>query len=97
MEDKFLAERPRVFQWRYLEQGPETWRVEIMKTAPAVTADRTVEDVAHRSAAAVTVLKQMGINHCCGAQLTLSEAAASAGVPIDALLKALNEALSAPA
>ena len=32
----------------------------------------------------------MGINHCCGAQLTLAEAAAAAGVPLQALLEALN-------
>ena len=35
-------------------------------------------------------MQEMGINHCCGAQLTLREAAASAGVPLDALLAALN-------
>ena len=63
----------------------------------SVSADLTVEDVAHRGASTLAVLKQVGINHCCGAQLTLREAAASAGVPIDTLLKALNEALSAPA
>ena len=36
--------------------------------------------------ARVEVMKEMGINHCCGAQLTLGEAAAAAGVPLDALL-----------
>jgi len=25
------AEQPDTFQWLYLEQGPETWRVEIKK------------------------------------------------------------------
>ena len=62
----------------------------------AVTADLTVEDVTHRGASTLSVLKQIGINHCCGAQLTLREAAASAGVPIDTLLKALNEAPAEP-
>ena len=36
------------------------------------------------------MMTAMGINHCCGAQLTLSEAAASAGVSVDAVLGALN-------
>src|SRR5262249_16652350 len=36
------------------------------------------------------IMKTFGINHCCGAQLTLTEAAASASVPLDALLAALN-------
>jgi iron-sulfur cluster repair protein YtfE (RIC family) len=42
-------------------------------------------------------MKAMGINHCCGAQLTLSEAAASAGVPLDTLLTMLNGTRTAPA
>jgi iron-sulfur cluster repair protein YtfE (RIC family) len=36
-------------------------------------------------------------DHCCGAQLTLREAAASAGVPLEALLVALNEATTTAA
>ena len=46
----------------------------------------------HPHAGAVEIMKAMGINHCCGAQLTLREAAASAGVPLDALLEALEPA-----
>jgi iron-sulfur cluster repair protein YtfE (RIC family) len=42
-------------------------------------------------------MKEMGINHCCGAHLTLREAAATAGVSLEALLAALNEARKAPA
>lgn len=28
---QFQAEREGRFEWRYLEQGPETWRVEVSK------------------------------------------------------------------
>jgi iron-sulfur cluster repair protein YtfE (RIC family) len=35
-------------------------------------------------------MKEMGINHCCGAHLTPTEAAASAGVALEALLRALS-------
>jgi iron-sulfur cluster repair protein YtfE (RIC family) len=56
-----------------------------------------VGEVAHHRPGALEVMKEMGINHCCGAQLTLREAAASAGVPLDALLTALNEVAKAPA
>lgn len=54
-----------------------------------VRADQTVGEVARHRAGALEVMKQMGINHCCGAHLTLGEAAAAAGVPIDVLLAAL--------
>ena len=39
--------------------------------------------------AALAILKAKGINHCCGAHLTLREAAAAAGTPLDDLLEAL--------
>lgn len=28
---QFIMERPEVFEWEYLEQGPEVWRVAITK------------------------------------------------------------------
>ncbi len=67
------------------------------QTLSPVRAEQTVSDVVHDDAGALEVMKKMGINHCCGAQLTLGEAAASAGVPLDTLLAALNEARKAPA
>lgn len=66
-------------------------------TLPMITSEQTVGDVAHHYPGTLEVMKDMGINHCCGAQLTLAEAAASTGVPLDALLKALNETRRAPA
>ena len=70
---------------------------EMAPRVPHIGADETVGDVAHHRAGALEVMKTMGNNHCCGAQLTLREAAASAGVPLDALLAALNEATTTPA
>ncbi|MGH7300487.1 MAG: DUF542 domain-containing protein [Candidatus Rokuibacteriota bacterium] len=62
-----------------------------------VRAEQTVADVAHERTGALEVMKRMGINHCCGAHLTLSEAAAAAGVSLDTLLSALNVTRKAPA
>jgi iron-sulfur cluster repair protein YtfE (RIC family) len=53
-----------------------------------VTADTTVEDV-KRAPGALDVLQRFGINHCCGAHLPLREAAAAAGVRVEAVLAAL--------
>ena len=63
----------------------------------AVRAEQTVADVAEHRAGALGIMKDLGINHCCGAHLTLREAAAAAGVPLDALLAALNEPRKTPA
>jgi uncharacterized protein (DUF2249 family) len=43
-----------------------------------------------RDPRALEVLKQAGINHCCGAHLTLTEAAAAAGVALPPLLARLE-------
>src|SRR5262249_56181665 len=59
-------------------------------TLETVRAEQTVGEVARGRAGALEAMKTLGINHCCGAHLTLREAAASAGVPLDALLEALN-------
>ena len=59
-------------------------------------ADQTVEEVG-KDPAALAVLKAMGVNHCCGAHLTLNEAAAAAGIAVHALLDRLNETADAPA
>src|SRR5262245_37314650 len=55
-----------------------------------IRAEQTVGDVAQHRAGALEVMKGLGINHCCGGQLTLTEAAASAGVPLGELVAALN-------
>src|SRR5262249_25759031 len=57
----------------------------------AIRAEDTVGEIARHRAGALEVMKRMGINHCCGAQLTLNEAAAATGVPLEELLAALNE------
>lgn len=64
-----------------------------IRTAPQrVTAEQTVGEVAGRSPGALEILKSFGINHCCGAGLTLAEAAAASGVDLHALLAELSGA-----
>ena len=62
-----------------------------------ITPELTVGDVAQHYAGALDIMKDMGINHCCGAHLSLREAAASAGVSLEALLDTLNRPAAAKA
>ncbi len=64
---------------------------EIGKGGSPIRAGRTVGDVVRDIPGAREVMEKMGVNHCCGAGLTLREAAAAAGVPLDDLLAALAE------
>ena len=56
------------------------------------TAEQTVAEVARRSPAALEAMKRLGLNHCCGAHLTLTEAAAAAVVTVTEVLAAINAA-----
>lgn len=53
-------------------------------------SEETVEGAMRRSASAAEVLRRFGIDTCCGGRLTLAQAAASAGVPVAAVLEALG-------
>jgi len=59
--------------------------------AVAICPGRTVGDVVRDIPGAREVMEKMGVNHCCGAGLTLREAAAAAGVPLEDLLDALTQ------
>ena len=61
----------------------------------AAKATDTVQAISERSSRALETMKALGINHCCGAHLTLAEAAASAGLPFATVLARLDEALAA--
>jgi hemerythrin-like domain-containing protein/uncharacterized protein (DUF2249 family) len=41
--DQFAAERTGQFEWRYLENGPEVWKVEIRRTAAPFAAEKPAE------------------------------------------------------
>lgn len=55
-----------------------------------IVSTNTVEDAARRSPRAAEILRGFGIDTCCGGRLTLSQAAASAGVAVETVLKALD-------
>jgi iron-sulfur cluster repair protein YtfE (RIC family) len=63
------------------------------------TIDRnhTVREILDAHPELRPVFETLGLNHCCGAHLSLTEAAASAGVPLERALAALVERLAAPA
>lgn len=57
-----------------------------------IDAGRTVEAIAQEYPGAREVMARLGINHCCGAHLTLAEAAAAAGVSLETVVETLTPA-----
>ncbi|HJV57849.1 MAG TPA: DUF542 domain-containing protein [Methylomirabilota bacterium] len=62
-----------------------------------IRSEETVGEIARRVPGALEIMKEMGINHCCGAGLTLAAAAASVGMPVATVLAALTAGRKAPA
>jgi hypothetical protein len=58
----------------------------------ALVPEDTVEAAARRSPSGLLALQRFGIDACCGGQLTLAQAAAAAGVPVETVLRALEPA-----
>ncbi|HXJ83433.1 MAG TPA: DUF2249 domain-containing protein [Candidatus Methylomirabilis sp.] len=69
--------------------------VEPSRPSAPIRLEETVAELVRHGPAAIRILQALGINHCRGAHLTLSEAAASAGVSLDVLVAALDESTAA--
>ena len=61
-----------------------------LPTREASASEETVEGALARSPRVAEILRSLGIDTCCGGRLTLAQAAASAGVPVAAVLEALG-------
>jgi regulator of cell morphogenesis and NO signaling len=61
-----------------------------------MTPEDTVEATARRSPQGLPILQRFGIDTCCGGHLTLAQAAAAAGVPVETVLEALEPARGTP-
>lgn len=96
---QLLGERGNTFSWKYLEEGPETWRVQISKNQQA-KAGETVGEMVAKDIRKAEVFKKMGIDFCCGGNKTLKEAGEAAGISeeeINAALERVDEVVSQPA
>lgn len=76
--------------------GATETAVRVHKPGQALTGEHTVGEAASRSPRALAVIQELGLNHCCGAHLTLTQASATAGVPVEAVLRRLDDVLAGP-
>ncbi len=92
---QLLGERGKDLIWNYLESGPEYWQVRLGKPLESETLE-TVGHIAAKDIHKAEVLKQLGVDFCCGGKQTLKEAAHSVGLDEIELRRRLNQSEELP-
>jgi regulator of cell morphogenesis and NO signaling len=69
---QLIGERGNIFNWEYLESGPEIWQVKISKYKSG-SKESTIGEVIAKDFRKAEVFKKYKIDFCCGGKKTLSE------------------------
>ncbi|MCK6692755.1 MAG: iron-sulfur cluster repair di-iron protein [Thermoanaerobaculia bacterium] len=87
---QMVAERGQVFDWEYLQEGPETWEVRITRLRsgeqPATIGELVAAD--YRKA---EVFRKFGLDFCCGGKKSVEQACREKGLDVHALKKELAD------
>ncbi len=75
---QLMAERGHIFNWDYLEKGPEVWQVKIAKNK--ASDGETIGELVAKDFRKAQVFKNYGIDFCCGGKKTLKEACDKSGL-----------------
>ncbi|MEI6946765.1 iron-sulfur cluster repair di-iron protein [Paraflavisolibacter sp. H34] len=92
---QLLAEKGNIFSWKYLQEGPEEWQVQIAKKPAA--GSETVGQLAAADLRKAEVFRKYGIDFCCGGKKSLKQACADARVSETEVQAALDSAVQAAA
>lgn len=90
---QLLAERGNIFNWQYLEEGPQWWKVKIGKLIEG-EKEATIGQLVSKDFRKAEVFKKFGLDFCCGGKKTLTKACSEKGldvVQIEKELKAVEE------
>ena len=84
---QMIAERGNTFSWTYLEKGPEQWIVLVKKNE---AVEKTVGEIAAEDIGKAEVLKNYGLDFCCGGKKPLREACMEKGIDVVEVENALQ-------
>ncbi|HEX3023791.1 MAG TPA: iron-sulfur cluster repair di-iron protein [Chitinophagaceae bacterium] len=88
---QLLGERGNIFEWEYLEQGPELWKVKISKRITGEN-DETLGQIAAKDLHKAQIFKKYGLDFCCGGKKTVKEACAEKGLDVTKVEQELQQA-----
>lgn len=85
---QMIAERGKVFEWEYLERGPEVYEVRITRLRKDETS-KTIGELAAKDYRKAEVFRKFGLDFCCGGNRGLKEACEEKGVNVQQVETAL--------
>lgn len=88
---QLLGERGNCFNWEYLEQGPEWWKVRISKRKND-EGEETLGEIATKDLRKAQIFKKYGLDFCCGGKKTVKEACAEKGLDVTRIEQELQSA-----
>lgn len=87
---QLIAERGNVFNWEYLEKGPQWWKVQIKKNNEA--EGESVGQIAAKDLRKAEVFKKYGIDFCCGGKKSLKQVCEEKGLELATVEAELDNA-----
>ncbi len=88
---QLLGERGNIFDWTYLEQGPDWWRVAIRKKESGEDGSQTLGELVAKDFRKAQVFRKYGLDFCCGGKKTVQEACATKGLDVTKVEADLRE------
>lgn len=88
---QLLGERGNIFNWAYLEQGPEWWKVAITKCVWDANTE-TLGQIAAKDLRKAEVFKKYGLDFCCGGKKTVKQACEEKGLDVTKVEQELQQA-----
>jgi regulator of cell morphogenesis and NO signaling len=88
---QLLGERGNIFTWKYLEQGPEQWKVCMTKNIVGEN-DETLGQIAAKDLRKAQIFKKYGLDFCCGGKKTVKQACAEKGLDLTKIEQELQHA-----
>jgi len=86
---QLLGERGSCFSWSYLQNGPETWTIEIRKNTTGAQPE-TLGEIVSKDLRKAEVFKKLGMDFCCGGKKSLEDACTEKGLNVSDVRKALD-------
>ncbi|PJE47422.1 MAG: iron-sulfur cluster repair di-iron protein [Sediminibacterium sp.] len=88
---QLLGERGNIFNWEYLEEGPEWWKVRITKKKDGEN-EESIGQMAAKDIRKAQIFKKYGLDFCCGGKKSVKEACLAKGLDVIKVEKELQDA-----